>query len=217
MGDFEQEDDTGQAAPIRANEALEQRTQELSQSLWLLAAALDAAFGGILIVGLDGRVQRFNTQFAAMWHLPASVLEGARFEEVIDLMSALLPDPAASVRRLEAIAASPETVAFDTVGLKDGRIFERHVTPMRVDGACVGTVLSFVDTTAAHRASETHWFQAQLLDHVGEAVIASDPTGRILYANHSASTKYGWTPDELRGRHIRDLIAEPLLALTLIH
>ena len=171
MGDFEQKDDTLQAAVtrIQAHKALEQRPQQLSQSLGLLTAALDAAFGGILIVDLDGRVQRFNTQFAAMWHLPASLLEGARFEEVIDLMAALSPDPAASVRRLEAIAASPETVAFDTVGLKDGRIFERHVTPQRVDGACVGMVLSFVDTTAAHRASEAHRFQAQLLDHFGEA------------------------------------------------
>jgi PAS domain S-box-containing protein len=48
-------------------------------------------------------------------------------------------------------------------------------------------------------------FHAQLLDAVGQAVIATDLDGTITYWNRAAELLYGWTAAEVLGRHIVDL------------
>ncbi len=45
-------------------------------------------------------------------------------------------------------------------------------------------------------------FQAKLLDAVGQAVIATDPEGKILYWNRAAEELYGWSEEEVMGRSI---------------
>jgi len=41
-----------------------------------------------------------------------------------------------------------------------------------------------------------------LLDGLGQAVIATDPTGRIMYWSPAAESLYGWSADEVLGRDI---------------
>ena len=45
-------------------------------------------------------------------------------------------------------------------------------------------------------------FQAQLLDAVEQAVVATDLDGYITYWNRAAQELYGWTADEVLGRNI---------------
>ena len=47
--------------------------------------------------------------------------------------------------------------------------------------------------------------QAQILDCVGEAVIATDLEGRVTYANRFAERLYGWGPAEMLGHHVLDV------------
>ncbi len=52
------------------------------------------------------------------------------------------------------------------------------------------------------RADEQIRFQARLLDTVGQAVIATNLHGNIVYWNHFAETLYGWPAPEVLGQHI---------------
>src|SRR3990170_3718194 len=45
-------------------------------------------------------------------------------------------------------------------------------------------------------------FQARLLDAIGQAVIATDLQGKIIYWNRAAEELYGWTTEEVMGRPI---------------
>jgi diguanylate cyclase (GGDEF)-like protein/PAS domain S-box-containing protein len=45
-------------------------------------------------------------------------------------------------------------------------------------------------------------FHARLLDAVGQAVIAADPQGNIIYCNRAAQELYGWSAEEAIGRPI---------------
>jgi diguanylate cyclase (GGDEF)-like protein/PAS domain S-box-containing protein len=54
------------------------------------------------------------------------------------------------------------------------------------------------------RAEELH-FQARLLEAVGQAVIATDLEGNVLYWNRAAEEIYGWSSEEALGRSLRDL------------
>ena len=57
----------------------------------------------------------------------------------------------------------------------------------------------------SRRGEEQIRFQARLLDAVHEAVIATDPSGVVLYWNHFAEGLYGWTAEEAVGRNILEL------------
>jgi PAS domain S-box-containing protein len=47
--------------------------------------------------------------------------------------------------------------------------------------------------------------QSELLDAVGQAVIATDPDGHIFYWNPAAESMYGWTSSEALGRRVFEL------------
>jgi PAS domain S-box-containing protein len=49
-------------------------------------------------------------------------------------------------------------------------------------------------------------FAKEALDRCGDALIAVDPAGPILWANDAVAT-IGWTPATLQGRAITDLVA----------
>jgi diguanylate cyclase (GGDEF)-like protein/PAS domain S-box-containing protein len=48
-------------------------------------------------------------------------------------------------------------------------------------------------------------FQAKLLDAVGQAVIATDPQGNVIYWNRAAEELYGWSVGEVMGRSITEV------------
>jgi PAS domain S-box-containing protein len=48
--------------------------------------------------------------------------------------------------------------------------------------------------------------QAQLLEAIGPAVIATDLYGRVLYWNQAAERLYGWSAREVTGRVLREFL-----------
>jgi two-component system, cell cycle sensor histidine kinase and response regulator CckA len=59
------------------------------------------------------------------------------------------------------------------------------------------------------RATAAAAFTAQLLNHVGQAVIAADLEGRILHWNPAAERLYGWPAAEVMGRVAPELMVSP--------
>ncbi len=65
------------------------------------------------------------------------------------------------------------------------------------------------DVSADASDLETVRFQAALLDSVGQAVIATDVAGIVIYWNSAAERLYGWTREEALGRSIVELTPAP--------
>src|ERR671910_999197 len=55
------------------------------------------------------------------------------------------------------------------------------------------------DITGHKSTEEQIRFQARLLNAVGQAIIATDPQGRIIYWNRAAEELYGWPKEEVMG------------------
>ncbi|MCA1838576.1 MAG: PAS domain-containing protein, partial [Actinobacteria bacterium] len=55
------------------------------------------------------------------------------------------------------------------------------------------------------RVEEKIHFQSWLLDAVGQALIATDPQGKIIYWNRAAQRLYGWSEEEVMGRSIMEI------------
>jgi PAS domain S-box-containing protein len=69
-----------------------------------------------------------------------------------------------------------------------------------------GLSVYFQDVTERKRAEERIRFQSGLLGAVGDAVIALDVDGRVLYWNRAAEHMYGWSSEEAMGRRLRDMV-----------
>jgi two-component system sensor histidine kinase UhpB len=60
---------------------------------------------------------------------------------------------------------------------------------------------------ARARAEEELRFQADLLNAVGQAVVATDEQGKITYWNRPAEMLYGWAAGEARGKSLVELVS----------
>ncbi len=66
------------------------------------------------------------------------------------------------------------------------------------------------DNAAYQQAEHTIRFQAQLLNAVDQAVIATDRDGRIIYWNRAAESLYGWEAPEVMGKDIVNVTPSPI-------
>jgi PAS domain S-box-containing protein len=63
----------------------------------------------------------------------------------------------------------------------------------------------FRDVTESKTFFEKNRFQSRLLSSVGQAIIATDTNGKIIYWNHAAEQLYGWQETEVLGLSIVDV------------
>ncbi len=129
----------------------ERSDREVRSTLSLLTATLDSTADGILVVDSHGAITQFNAQFAQMWRITEQVLasrdDGAAIQFVVDQ----LVRPELFTAKVDELYAHPDAKSDDTLEFKDGRVFERHSQPQRVDGIIVGRVWSFRDVTDRNR------------------------------------------------------------------
>ena len=77
-------------------------------------------------------------------------------------------------------------------------------TPLRMIGA-------MTDVTERTRSEAAIRFQAQLLNAVQQAVVATDPDGIVIFWNKFAENLYGWTAEEAVGKMIEEVTPSPFL------
>ncbi|HEY2201453.1 MAG TPA: PAS domain S-box protein, partial [Solirubrobacteraceae bacterium] len=99
-----------------------------------------------------------------------------------------------------------KTVVFETYSpVIDGRV-EVHAYPSK-DG---GLSIYARDITERIRAQEQLAYHARLVENMEDGVIATDARFRVTAWNRGAGRLYGWTADEMLGRHVQDVIQTEL-------
>jgi PAS domain S-box-containing protein len=159
---------------------------------------------------------------------PAIVpIDGTPSEIVIDqrrtLITSSSADPQAGGARLTGTGRPSESAIRTPIITQQGVvgvIAVRSYTPSLYttdDAEVLEAVASLVGgalETMRHRAAKAEadnriLFQATLLDAVGEAVVATDLSGRILYWNRFAEQLFGWSAGEAIGESILELPVIP--------
>jgi len=69
----------------------------------------------------------------------------------------------------------------------------------------------FRDITERKKVDEKIRFQARLLNSMGQAVIAADIDGTVIYWNHAAEQLYGWTTTETLGLNIMKILLQHIV------
>jgi PAS domain S-box-containing protein len=93
---------------------------------------------------------------------------------------------------------------------KDGSEFPATIrgAPIKIGNKIVGLRGIIIDGSEKSLTVGKLAFQSQLLDSVGQAIIAIDKERIIRYWNNEAKTLYGWSEDEAIGRNIDELLTE---------
>jgi PAS domain S-box-containing protein len=156
----------------RSNEALDSRTQnlvaklrnaseqlyrekvarlqaeaELEKSLSLLQATLESTAEGVVAVNSKGHIVSFNQKFVQMWQIPEFLVKSRNHNQCLTFYKNQLKDPDNFCRRIQELDSQADVEGYDTLELKDGRIFERYCQPLRLGEQIIGTVWSFRDIT----------------------------------------------------------------------
>ena len=173
------------------------------ESVALLKATLEATHDGIIVVDLQRRVLLWNEHLLQMFGITTDTVAGG-----VDAVNAALApqvENAAELRETSRrIWSERNSEVLDTIRFKDGRIYERFLTPRRVGGEVVGFVASIRDitrTSAIRQELDQHRTfleQAQEVAHIGSWVAELDGSERVGW---SAETHriFGIDPKDFPG------------------
>ncbi|HXQ78130.1 MAG TPA: PAS domain S-box protein [Gemmatimonadaceae bacterium] len=78
-------------------------------------------------------------------------------------------------------------------------------------GAPLRMIGAMTDVTEKSRSEAAIRFQAELLNAVQQAVVATDPEGLVIFWNKFAEKLYGWAAEEAVGKQIEELTPSPFL------
>ena len=193
---------------VRAHFIEQERTNTaLKKSEGHLRAIVDQAMAGIAQCDLEGHFLFTNRRF---WEIV-----GYSGEEILRLRHQDLTHPLDRQRNADVfsslVAEQRGYVIEKRYVRKDGGVvWVRNSVALLTDneGMPQSVVAIVIDITENKRAEERVRFQAQLLNAVGQAAIATDAQGNVIYWNRFAETLYGWTAAEALGCSIIELAVD---------
>ncbi len=170
-----------------------------------LAAAVEQAADSFVITGIDGKIQYVNPAFTAM--------TGYTSEEIVGQNPRILKSgrhPAAFYKELWSTILSGRVWHGEVINRrKDGALYheEMRVAPVRnANGATTGYVAIKHDVTERRAAQEAQEFLASIVENSEDSIIACAPEGTVRSFNHGAETIFGYSANEVIGRHMSMLV-----------
>lgn len=163
----------------------------------------DALPVGVVVTDAAQRITYVNPHLAALLETDLATLQGGfGFQHLDDDVQPQVLDAFERLR-------NGEQLEYDLPGRSSsGREFILGVWTgplFASDGNYRGAVGVMVDMTSSRAIEADLVLHARLLEAVGEAVVATDLTGRVLYWSPAAEQQFGWTAKEVIGHDVRQL------------
>ena len=141
--------------PTRAELGLDGPSPGGGSPTGLLSSILNSTGDGLLVIDLAGKILAWNDLFVSMWNLPLGVIESRHEAEAIAAILGQVSDADGFLNRIRELSARPDEESFETITLKDGRIFERFSRPLGPKRDIQGRVWSFRDATVRRSAERS--------------------------------------------------------------
>ncbi len=180
-----------------------------AEHLSCLREAFDASQLGVVVVREDGTAVLASSAFERMiGYTPAELLAlpFSRYSHPDDVQLSL-------AARQSVFEGGAPHVSFEKRYVhKNGSIVwaRLHASPLVLAEDERRYLLIVVeDITARKRVASRMRLPDRLLDLVPAAIVATDLEERVIYWNAAAERLYGWSRDEVTGRHLGELVVDP--------
>ena len=191
-----------------------QRTEETlqKQSEWL-RITLSSIGDAVISIDAGGRVTFLNGVAEALTGWSQDEAVGRPLPEIFQIVNERTRQPAENpalraLREGPVVGLANHTILISRDGTE--RTIDDSAAPMRdASGATVGAVLVFRDVTERKRTQIVLARDALLLACVRDSVVVIDLDGLVTYWNEGATRLFGWTAEEMVGRHYTDRFHEP--------
>lgn len=124
---------------------LKESEAQTAKALFLLCETLDSTAYATIAVSYEGEVLSYNQKFLEMWKIPHSLVLSKDSEECRNFFDCQLENPEVFHRSVWEISRETEAETYDTLKLKDGRVFAQGSKPQRLDDKIIGRVWSIWD------------------------------------------------------------------------
>lgn len=167
-------------------------SRELTKSLSLVKATLEATADGLLVVDNQQKIVDFNQKFLVMWEIvPAKLTAGMHLKKLLS-HNEKIAEALVFSNKVSELKINPAAASFDEIMLHDGRVFECYSQPQWLNGQIIGRVWSFRDVTERHKMQAQIVHQAThdpltnlpnrllIIDRIQQAINYAKRTGLLL-------------------------------------
>ena len=169
----------------------------------IILAALERVSEAIVIVDGKGQVIYFNSAAEAIWGMDRAEMLG-RHAGCLGLKDCQLQDAAVSGERdVDSEGNGCEIV----IRRADSRKVRAMLSVSHIDeGSERRTVAIVRDVTTEIELRERLALVSLIADGTNRAVVVTDPKLRIVYSNAALSGMLAYSPDEVKGRQLPELL-----------
>ncbi len=183
---------------MRDNEAaLNARSEELRRTRNRLGDIIENSPSVITLKDTDGRYVMVNRRFEQVFDAPATAVLGKTAAEAFPASSEIADDGADAI----VVSLAQPTQREQTVNLADGAhtFITARFPLVGEDGHVYGVGCIQTDISDRKAAEQRLRLAQKIIDNASEAVIVTDPTGRVLDVNAAYTRITGYLRDEVIG------------------
>lgn len=181
------------------NSELNSKVESLDRANSDLKNLLESTQIATVFLSNELRIKSFTPAITDIFNL----IEGDIGRPISDIAGRLKYDFAPDVRRVQRTLTRVE----HEVKLADGTAYIMRILPYRtVANVIDGVVVTFVDISERRRAEEERALLAALVRSSPDAIIVTDPAGKVMAWNHGAERMYGHAAGQMIGQQMTAII-----------
>jgi PAS domain S-box-containing protein len=188
-----------------------------------LEAALASMADAVFIVDADGRFTHFNEAFAAFQRFKNKEECAVKLPDYADIEDVFLPGgefvPMEEWPVSRALRGETGAQREYIIKRRDGETYiaSCNFAPIRDDsGQITGAVVTAREITeqkrSENRLRESEARLSSIIDTAADGIVVIDEKGTIQSANRACEEIFGYSPEELAGRHVSALMPSDLAA-----